>query len=34
MDILIHAEGFRLSESLRGAAEEKIGRADSSPDSH
>ena len=28
MDMLIHAEGFRLSESLRDAAEEKIGRVE------
>jgi putative sigma-54 modulation protein len=26
MDILIHAEGFRLNDQLRAAAEEKIGR--------
>jgi ribosomal subunit interface protein len=29
MDILIHAEGFRLSEMLQSAAEEKVGRLDS-----
>jgi putative sigma-54 modulation protein len=28
MDILIHGEGFRLSSSLRDAAEEKIGRVE------
>lgn len=28
MDMLIHAEGFRLSDSLRDAAEEKIGRVE------
>jgi ribosomal subunit interface protein len=29
MDILVHAEGFRLSEMLRAAAEEKVGRLES-----
>lgn len=28
MDILIHAEGFRLSNTLRDAAEDKIGRVE------